>query len=108
MPPTRLAGVELPDFRPASAPPRHDAARLMSGHLVRLADGPIEVELLPAIGARLPRIRAFGRDLLRTPPDPASHRREPFSWGGYVMAPWCNRIPAVPTTVGDRVIRPRP
>ena len=79
----------------------------MAGDLVRLADGPLEVELLPAIGARLHRIRAFGRDLLRTPPDPASHRREPFSWGGYVMAPWCNRIPAVPTTVGDRVIRPR-
>ena len=29
--------------------------------LVRIAGGPIEVEVLPAVGARLHRLRAFGR-----------------------------------------------
>lgn len=72
-----------------------------------VADGPIRVELLPAVGARLHRLHAFGHDLLRTPDDPAEHRRDPFRWGAYVMAPWCNRIAAVPTDVdGDTVSVP--
>lgn len=72
-----------------------------------VADGPIRVELLPAVGARLHRLQAFGHDLLRTPDDPAEHRRDPFRWGAYVMAPWCNRIAAVPTDVdGDTVSVP--
>ena len=56
----------------------------------------LEVVVLPECGGRIHRIRAFGRDLLRTPTDPAVHLAEPFSWGAYVMAPWCNR--AVPGT----------
>ena len=72
--------------------------------LLTIADGPIEVELLPAVGARLHRLRAFGHDLLRTPDDPGEHARDPFGWGAYVMAPWCNRISAVPTLVGDRLV----
>ncbi|HEX5589669.1 MAG TPA: hypothetical protein VFX65_05215 [Candidatus Limnocylindrales bacterium] len=77
----------------------------MRPDLVRVADGPLEVELLPAIGGRLHRLRAFGRDLLRTPDDPVEHARDPFYWGGFVMAPFCNRIAAVPTAVAGRVIR---
>ena len=69
------------------------------GATVRIADGPIEVELLPDVGARLHRLRAFGHDLLRTPDDPAAHVTDPFRWGAYVMAPWCNRIATTPTTV---------
>lgn len=72
--------------------------------LLTFADGPIEVELLPAIGARLHRLRAFGHDLLRTPDDSAEHARDPFRWGAYVMAPWCNRIAAVPTDVNGQTV----
>jgi aldose 1-epimerase len=76
-------------------------------HLLAVADGPIRVELLPAVGGRLHRLQAFGHDLLRTPDDPAEHTRDPFRWGAYVMAPWCNRIAAVPTQVdGDTVSVP--
>ena len=80
----------------------------MAGDLLRIADGAIEVELFPAAGGRIHRIRAFGQDLIRTPPDPVAHLREPFAWGGYVMAPWCNRISTLPTPVGDRVVRVGP
>ncbi len=66
---------------------------------LRISDGPIEVVVLPQIGARLHRVRAFGHDLLRTPPDPATHAGDPFFWGSYVMAPWCNRIDAGPVRV---------
>lgn len=72
--------------------------------MIAIADGPIEIELLPEVGARLHRLRAFGRDLLRTPDDPSDHLRDPFRWGAYVMAPWCNRIAAIPTHIGDNVV----
>lgn len=72
--------------------------------MLTFADGPIEVELLPAVGARLHRLRAFGHDLLRTPDDPAEHARDPFRWGAYVMAPWCNRIAAVRTDVNGETV----
>ena len=52
----------------------------------------LEVIVLPQVGARLHRLRAFGHDLLRTPPDPGTHATDPYFWGAYVMAPWCNRI----------------
>lgn len=71
---------------------------------VTIADGPIEIELLPRVGARLHRLRAFGHDLLRTPNDASTHRADPFRWGAYVMAPWCNRIAAVPTVVGGELV----
>jgi aldose 1-epimerase len=73
---------------------------------VRLAKGAVEAEVLPTLGARLHRLRVFGRDLLRTPPDIAEHTREPFFWGGYHMAPWCNRIAAQALTVAGRVVDP--
>jgi aldose 1-epimerase len=74
------------------------------GEIVAIGDGPLEVELLPAIGARLHRLRFQGRDLLRTPVDPARHRIDPVFWGGFVMAPWCNRLEAAPTRAGDRIV----
>jgi aldose 1-epimerase len=71
---------------------------------VRLASEVVEVEVLPAVGARLHRLRAFGQDLLRTPDDPGMHARDPFFWGSYVLAPWANRLAAVPTRVAGGVV----
>jgi aldose 1-epimerase len=62
------------------------------------------VTLLPGLGGRIHRLRAFGHDVLRTPHEVAQHKREPFFWGGYVMAPWSGRIAARPTSVAGRVI----
>ena len=70
--------------------------------------GALEIEILPAIGARLHRLRAFGADLLRTPGDPATHRAEPIFWGAYPMAPWCNRLEPGAFRVGSRTIRVEP
>jgi aldose 1-epimerase len=64
----------------------------------------LEVVLLPSLGGRLHRLRAFGTDLLRTPADPAHHRDDPFSWGAYVMAPWCNRAQPGPTPIAGRTV----
>ena len=72
--------------------------------VVTLADGPVQVDLLPSVGARLHRLRAFGHDLLHSPEELDLHRREPLRWGGYVMAPWCNRIAAHPITVLGRLV----
>ena len=60
--------------------------------IVRIGDGDVEVEVLPEAGARLHRVRAFGADVLRAPDDPRHHLADPWFWGGYVMAPWCNRV----------------
>ena len=60
-------------------------------HEIVLRSEAMEVVILPDVGGRIHRIRAFGHDLLRTPKDPAIHATEPFLWGAYVMAPWCNR-----------------
>ena len=72
--------------------------------LVVIATDSIRAELLPNLGARLHRLTVFGHDLLRTPTDPRLHVAEPFAWGGYVMAPWCNRIEPVPTVVGESIV----
>ena len=48
--------------------------------------------MLPALGARLHSLRFAGHELLRTPAGPRSHAEDPFFWGAFVMAPWCNRI----------------
>jgi aldose 1-epimerase len=71
---------------------------------IRVAGGDLEVVVLPEVGARLHALRAFGHDLLRTPPDPEAHRSDPFAWGGYVMAPWCNRVAAQPTEVAGKLV----
>jgi len=72
---------------------------------IAIAGGDLEVEVLPELGARLHRLRAFGHDVLRTPGDLRAHAREPVFWGSYVMAPWCNRLEAgVPLAVGSRTV----
>jgi aldose 1-epimerase len=68
----------------------------------------VELVVLPGIGARIHRLRVDGVDLVRTPVDPATHRDDPFFWGAYVMAPWCNRAPAQPFTVAGRTVRLAP
>ena len=65
----------------------------------------LAVVLLPEVGARIHRIRAFGEDLLRTPADRAAHRDEPFFWGAYHMAPWCNRAVAGASTIAGRTVQ---
>lgn len=69
---------------------------------VRLGDERLEVVVLPDLGARLHRIRAFGVDLLAAPDDPAAHRDAPYDGGAYVMAPWANRIEAGQRLVAGR------
>jgi aldose 1-epimerase len=64
----------------------------------------LEVVLLPELGARLHRLRAFGHDVLRTPEHAAKHRDEPFFWGAFPMAPWCNRIAPGRTSVAGRTV----
>jgi aldose 1-epimerase len=71
-------------------------------------DGPIEVVVLPEVGARIHRLQAFGYDLLRTPTDPDEHRRDTFFWGAYPMAPWCGRVEAAPITLGGKRVDFRP
>jgi aldose 1-epimerase len=71
---------------------------------VVVASSAIELTVLPRLGARLHRLRAFGVDVLRTPDDPREHERDPFYWGGHVMAPWGNRLEARPVTVGARTV----
>lgn len=73
-----------------------------AGDLVRIADGPIEVEVVPAVGARLHRLRVFGTDLLRTPHDLRPYLDDPYFYGSYPMAPWCNRVPAGRSFVAGR------
>lgn len=72
--------------------------------IVTVADRLIEVELLPDVGARMHRLRVLGHDLLRTPDDASAYARDPFRWGAYIMAPWCNRIDAAPTVVDDQLV----
>lgn len=75
---------------------------------VRLSSDELELVLLPGVGGRLHRLRAFGHDVLRTPANPASHVEEPFAWGAYPMAPWCNRIEPGPVDVAGRTIGLQP
>jgi aldose 1-epimerase len=64
----------------------------------------LEITVLPGAGARLHSLRVRGNELLRSPSDIEVYSREPFFWGGYVMAPWCNRVVAGPVVVGNRTI----
>ena len=73
-----------------------------------LASDDLEVVMLPEHGARLHRLRAFGVDLLRTPPDSSAHATDPFFWGAYVMAPWCNRVRPGPMVVAGRIVEVAP
>lgn len=71
---------------------------------VALDSDAIEVSVLPQYGARLHSLRVDGHDLLRTPSDPRRYAEEPFFWGAFVMAPWCNRLTAEPTPFGGRSV----
>lgn len=71
---------------------------------LRFGGDALEAVVLPEIGGRLHRLRAHGHDLLRTPADPRTHTADPWFWGAYVMAPWCNRIAPGPVTVAGRTV----
>jgi aldose 1-epimerase len=71
---------------------------------LRIANDTLEVVILPEVGARIHRLRVLGHDLLRTPDNVARHLSDPFCWGAFVMAPWCNRIEAGSVAVGSRRI----
>ena len=81
-----------------------DARTSDTGREVRIGGEPLEVVVLPGLGARLHRLRAFGHELLLSPDDPATYRRDPFMWGAYVMAPWCNRLEPSPVEVDGRTV----
>ena len=92
-----------PTCRRSSSPgPCDDARRMSRPPELVLRSDELEVVLLPELGGRIHRLRAFGTDLLRTPPDPAHHADDPFFWGAYVMAPWCNRAAPGPTVLAGR------
>jgi aldose 1-epimerase len=76
--------------------------------VVRIAGGALEVEILPAIGARLHRLRVDGHDILRTPDDIERHHDDGWFWGSYPMAPWCNRLPAGPGRLAGHEVRLEP
>jgi aldose 1-epimerase len=59
----------------------------------------IELVMLPGLGARMHSLHVRGINVLRTPSDVTEHERDPFYWGGFVMAPWCNRIAPGPMRV---------
>jgi aldose 1-epimerase len=71
---------------------------------LRFSNETIQAVVLPDVGARLHRVRAFGHDVLRTPQDLDLHVADPFFWGAYVMAPWCGRIEAGSVVLGSRRI----
>jgi aldose 1-epimerase len=73
-----------------------------------VASDRIQATLLPGVGGRLHALRVDGRDLLRTPDTASRHAREPFHWGAYPMAPWCNRIAPGETVVRGRRIALEP
>jgi aldose 1-epimerase len=59
----------------------------------------LHIVVLPGVGARLHELTVRGEQLLKTPPVVEEHRRDPFFWGAYVMAPWCNRVEPGPAEV---------
>jgi aldose 1-epimerase len=61
---------------------------------VTFASDTVELTVLPAVGARWHRLRAFGQDVIRTPADLRQHIDDTFFWGAYPMTPWCGRIDA--------------
>src|SRR5215210_7742851 len=80
----------------------------MSIERVILGGDELELTVLPDLGARLHSLKVRGHEVLRSPTDLAAHAREPFFWGGYVMAPWCNRLAARPTDIGKDIVELAP
>ncbi len=76
----------------------------MSSEIVVLANDELELALLPEYGARLHSLRFRGRELLRTPADLTAYEREPFFWGAFVMAPWCNRTTTDPLSIAGQEV----
>jgi aldose 1-epimerase len=72
--------------------------------VLTFASSDVELVVLPELGARLHRLLYRGHDLLRTPRYIAEHRRDPFFYGAYVMAPWCNRLAPGQLEVAGRTI----
>ena len=118
---TDALGIELHPGRPAVLePPRrpvalpacpgsgHDAGPMTAVEQIVLRGDGVELVVLPELGGRIHRLLVDGADLLRTPDDPATHRDDPFFWGAYLMAPWCNRAPAQPFDVAGRTVRLAP
>jgi aldose 1-epimerase len=68
----------------------------------------VELTVLPGIGARWHRLRAFGQDVLRTPGDLEEHVRDTFFWGAYPMAPWCGRVDAASLVIANRRVTLEP
>jgi aldose 1-epimerase len=81
---------------------------MTAARALELRGDELEVVILPDAGGRIHRIRGFGEDLLRTPDDPGAHARDPFSWGAYVMAPWCNRARPGPMDIAGRRVQLEP
>jgi aldose 1-epimerase len=75
---------------------------------VVIANGDVRLTVLPSLGARMHSLRVRGHELLRSPKDAAEHAANPFFWGGYVMAPWCNRLVPGLVTVGAKEVDLRP
>ena len=74
-PPRRPAVLEHagpPAAVPPSPGPCHDPRRMSRPAELVLRSDELEVVILPELGGRIHRLRAFGTDLLRTPPDPAA------------------------------------
>lgn len=71
---------------------------------VVLGNADVELTVLPSLGARMHSLRVEGQELLRSPVDPGEHSTNPFFWGGYVMAPWCNRLVPGPLVLGNRTV----
>ena len=76
--------------------------------IVVIGDDQLELSVLPALGARLHSLRFAGHELLLTPSDPNRHADDPFFWGAFVMAPWCNRVAPGPLVVGESEVNLAP
>jgi aldose 1-epimerase len=72
------------------------------------ASDDLELVVLPEIGARWHRLRAFGQDVLRTPKDLKEHVRDTFFWGAYPMAPWAGRVDATSLVVANQQVTFKP
>jgi aldose 1-epimerase len=72
------------------------------------ASNDLELVVLPEIGARWHRLRAFGQDVLRTPKYLKEHVRDTFFWGAYPMAPWAGRVDATSLVVANQQVTFKP
>jgi aldose 1-epimerase len=76
----------------------------MAAEHVVLQSSDIELTVVPDLGARMHSLSVRGREVLRSPSQAAVHADDPFFWGGFIMAPWCNRLAPGAVEVGDKVV----